>query len=533
MRLCLAKAGIAENPRPPYGAIAPLSRRTGSFIGGAVTSTRPLPREFGPGQPGLIIGAVIVLVAARLAGAALIPLGPDETYYLLWSHFPAASYYDHPPMVAWWIAASTVLFGDSPFGVRAISTLSTIPSTVAVYLTGRVLFDRTTGERAALWINAMLLIGVGSILATPDAPAVMFWALAVLALALVMRTGQGVWWPAVGLCAGLGVLSKLTDLFLGLGVVLAAIAVRDLRRWLISPWFWTGGLVALVVVAPMLMWNAGHDWITLTKQFSRIDTGALTFVKPVEFIATQFAVLNPLVAIFVGLGIVVWIRRRPVNANGAMGLLAWTLIPIVAYMVVHSFHEAVQGHWLAPIFPTLAVIAAAAAGTARPERWAGLKALVFPVGAILSAAGLILAANPGGFLPFRLDPGQIIRDWDKVAADAEAMRRDAGAEWIATTYYGVEGEIAYHLRREGVPVIAVVERARYAYAPPPDPSLLGKPVLLVSKDAAGSLARCFVNVVSVGSIERRNGARLLDTFNVYKASGATAAAFDPGCDRAR
>lgn len=204
---------------------------------------------------------------------------------------------------------------------------------------------------------------------------------------------------------------------------------------------------------------------------------------------------------------------------------------MVAYMVVHSFHEAVQGHWLAPIFPTLAVIAAAAAATA-PGRLSGLKALVFPVGAILSVAGLILAANPAGILPFQLDPGQIIRGWDKVAADAEAMRRQTGAAWIATTYYGVEGEIAYHLRRDGVPVIAVVERARYTYALAPDATLLPKPVLIVTKEAPAYFARCFTNVASVGSIERKAGDRVLDTFNVYKASGASAAAFDPGCDRA-
>ena len=45
--------------------------------------------------------AVLILVAIRLLAAALIPLSADETYYLSWSRFPAWSYYDHPPMVAW------------------------------------------------------------------------------------------------------------------------------------------------------------------------------------------------------------------------------------------------------------------------------------------------------------------------------------------------------------------------------------------------------------------------------------------------
>ena len=58
------------------------------------------------------------MVAARLVAAAFIPLSPDETYYFDWSRFPSWSYYDHPPMGAWWIALGTWVFGANPFGIR-------------------------------------------------------------------------------------------------------------------------------------------------------------------------------------------------------------------------------------------------------------------------------------------------------------------------------------------------------------------------------------------------------------------------------
>jgi 4-amino-4-deoxy-L-arabinose transferase-like glycosyltransferase len=430
-------------------------------------------------------------------------------------------------MVAWWIAAGTAIFGDSPLGIRAITVLSMIPTSVAVYLTGRALFDTATAARAILWLNVTLLIGVGGFIATPDAPSVMFWALATWALAEIVRTKDGRWWLILGLFAGLGVISKLTDLFLGLGVLAALLFTRDLRRWLTSPWLWGGAIVALSVATPMLLWNANHDWVTLTKQFGRIGSGEFQPVKFPEFIATQFGLLNPLVAIFLGLAAAAWISRDRKYPTGGIGLLLWTALPLVAYMAAHSFHQQVQGNWLAPVYPTLALGAAAAANGA-PETWAGLRRLTFPVGAALVIIGLVLAANPGALLPPNLDAGQSLRGWDKVAADANALRQANGAEWIASTNYSQSAELAYHLRNT-MPVEQINDRVRYSYATP-DASLLSKPALIVAKGNADFLARCFASLTEVGTIERRVGDKVWDTFTAYRAEGAAAGAFDPGCD---
>ena len=126
-------------------------------------------------------------------------LDPDETYYFLWSRFPALSYYDHPGMVAWWMAAGTAIFGDGPFGIRVVSVPSMIPTSLAVYATGLVLFDRRIALRGVLWTNATLLFVIAGMFATPDAPSVLFWSLAALGLALLGRSGDGRWWLLAGL----------------------------------------------------------------------------------------------------------------------------------------------------------------------------------------------------------------------------------------------------------------------------------------------------------------------------------------------
>ena len=57
-----------------------------------------------------------LLTGLRLAVVGLTPLSPDEAYYWVWARAPAASYLDHPPMVAWFIALGTAIAGDGVLG---------------------------------------------------------------------------------------------------------------------------------------------------------------------------------------------------------------------------------------------------------------------------------------------------------------------------------------------------------------------------------------------------------------------------------
>src|ERR1700722_7195334 len=74
--------------------------------------------------PRSLIVFLIAVTLARLAAAAFIPLSEDEAYYRLWATSLQLGYYDHPPMIAWWIRAGMTLAGDNPLGVRLLPALS-------------------------------------------------------------------------------------------------------------------------------------------------------------------------------------------------------------------------------------------------------------------------------------------------------------------------------------------------------------------------------------------------------------------------
>ena len=487
------------------------------------------------GREWLVAAVVIsVLTAFRFWASAKIGLAPDESYYWLWSRSPAAGYLDHPPMVAWWIWASTALFGDSEFGVRALSVVSTSVTSLAVFATARNLgLGEAIAARGAIWFNATILVGVGAILITPDSPSVMFWALAVSALADIRRTGTGWLWLLVGFFAGLGCLSKYTNLFLGVGVLLWLLIDRDARRWFLSPWLWAGGLVAVLVFLPVLLWNADHDWISLAKQFGRVAAEGIRLQYVGEFIASQFGLLNPLIAIFVGLG--AWLgfrsfgRRRSMSEGALVFLLALSL-PLIAYMAVHSTHARVQGNWLAPVYPALVLLGAVAAETASSRFLGGLAKTAAPVGIVVSVLVLMFFVSPLP-TPFgQRTPAERLVGWSDLADDVEALMEKSGAGWIATADYGLTGELAFY--GPGTELVQQVdERQRYLFDKV-DPSVTQSPALLVLPKERSDLRkfrRCFTSLEAVAEIERIGPDGPVAVYGVWLAEGARKDILRRGC----
>jgi 4-amino-4-deoxy-L-arabinose transferase-like glycosyltransferase len=441
---------------------------------------------------------VVVLTALRFWAAAFTGLNPDEAYYWYWSRYLAASYYDHPPMVAYLMRVSTDLLGNAPFGVRFLSMLLIIPISAAAYWTGRLLFGRAVGLRGMLWLNATILVGVGGLIATPDMPSVLFWSVAIAALAMTVRSGRGAWWLVVGLAAGLGVLSKLTDLFLAPGLFLAVIVDRDLRRWLPTPWPWLGVAAALLVLAPMIRWNIGHDWVTFVKQLGRAEPSRFYAQGLPEYLGGLYLLLNPAVAMFAILAIVRYFRHRLIEMEPGLRLLLLTSLPLLAYFAVHALFARVQGNWPGPVYPSLALMAAVAAERAAGAGLVRLRAAVVPVGFVVATLGLVAFANPYGLIPPSWDPAKVMHGWDRFAGDVAERRQQSGARWIAAANYSINAVLVYYLRDAGIPIWDVTEPVRYAFAPPADPNLRAEPALLASdKPFDRTLHSCFAKLTPV------------------------------------
>ena len=87
------------------------------------------------------------MALAQGLAAAHVELTFDEAYYALWARWPQAGYLDHPPLVAWIIAASQALFGGGEFGVRALFWLAGASLPALVVWIGWRLFDDAARRR--------------------------------------------------------------------------------------------------------------------------------------------------------------------------------------------------------------------------------------------------------------------------------------------------------------------------------------------------------------------------------------------------
>jgi 4-amino-4-deoxy-L-arabinose transferase-like glycosyltransferase len=470
---------------------------------------------------------LLVLLLVRLAVASRMPLAFDEAYYWLWSEHLAPGYYDHPPMVAVVIRLGTMIAGDSELGVRLVCVLLAVPATWAVWRAAATLFgDGRLAATAALFFNLTLMVGAGTVVVTPDAPLLVASAFVLFFVAKVAETGDGRWWLAVGVAAGCAMLSKYNALFLGIAIMAWVIAVPAMRRWLTTAWPYLGGVLALALFAPVILWNAEHQWLSFQKQFGRVIVNQWNLRYLGEYVAAQVGLATPPIFMLGTMG--VWAFVRGYGADrGARVLLIALILPAAIYFVWHSLHGRVEGNWTAPVFPAFAVAAAAAAhrvgwkaGAARWAEWS--RRLAAPVA--LGMIGIIYAQAVFGIIPLGgIDPTarQLGTGWRAVGTEVDAFRRAHGARAVLTTGYALTGWLSFYLPSRP-PVVQLNERIRWISAPAPEPELFRGPLLYVCEAGCGGtdLVRDrFESVQEVVRIPRRRRGVEIETYTVYRVQG--------------
>ena len=476
---------------------------------------------------------VLALVGLRLLAAAWTPITFDEAYYWMWSKHLAGGYYDHPPMVAVVIRLGTLIAGDTEFGVRLVSILSALPMSWAVYRATEILFgSRRAAASATILLNVTLMAAVGTLIVTPDAPLLVASSLLLFALAKVLETGQGAWWLAVGAAAGAAVLSKYTALFFGPAILLWLIAIPKLRRWLISPWLYLGGLVAIAMFAPVILWNAEHHWVSFIKQMgrARIEDFRPAFIA--ELIPTQIAFATPLVWILGAMGLYALATRRDraMAARVLINAMYWT---IVAYFIWHSLHARVEANWFAPVYPAFAVAAAVSANlTPWEPRWQRVadfcRRWALPSGVVMFAL-LIVQANTGALSGYRRDATvrSVGVGWRELASEIEAVRARVGATCVLAPDYGTTGWLAFYLPK-GTCVAQQNQRIRWVNMPEPDKALLAGKLLYVHEvwPIDHPLKHMFAHVEKVAEVARKRGPLTIETYALDVLEGAKGDVFD-------
>lgn len=469
----------------------------------------------------LVILTLCFLVL-RLWLASSLGLSEDEAYYRLWSLAPSLSFLDHPPMVAWLISAGRMIAGDNELGVRLLSPLLLAAGGLVQWRTAALLTDRATAQIATWFYLAIPLLNVGGVIITPDLPSVFFYGLVIWSLAELHHSQNANWWLATGVFAGCGLLSKYTNIFAAASILLWLSAAKENRKWFASIQLWIGGLVALVLFAPVVAWNAAHGWASFAKQFGRVGDGhTLGLHYLAEFLAGQLALLSPVIAILSVLGLWRCAKAAAGMHNAKALLIVASIVPLLSYFALHALHGRVQGNWPAPIYPMLALCAAMAvqASRSRAER---LYSIAGCTGFLLSTIIYIHAITP--LISLRKDPTAQMHGWQSFTKSISALAEANAAAWIATSSYATTGQLAFYLRTQ-LPVAQLNEPMRHEHLPLLPKETASKPALYVELERRYSealLARCFEQFDRIATITRSGETERGISYAVYRLQGLKA-----------
>ncbi len=365
------------------------------------------------------LNAVFAVTALRLLWLALgrADLYPDEAQYWWWSTHLAFGYYSKPPVVAWLIALTTAIFGDSETAVRLAAPLLHFAASLTIF----ALAHRLYGARVAAWSAVVYAtlpgVSASAVIMSTDAPLLLCWALALL-LFLRAREEGGRWWVTLGIVAGFGLLSKYAMAYWLVSALLFLLSYRSERRHL--PAFLGATAIALLIYAPNFAWNLAHGLASYRHTADNASFHGLLF-HPGHFLlffGSQFAVFGPL--LFAALLVLTALGAKTFADPRAafLGFFTW---PALVMMFVVSFLSRAEPNWAAPAYVSATVLVVAAL----LQR--GWRSLVIASLALHVAAAIVLleagdaARALRANLPARFDPLHRLHGYKRLGATVADM----------------------------------------------------------------------------------------------------------------
>ncbi len=380
-----------------------------------------------------------LLTLSRLVLAASVGLGDVEAYYWVWAQHLDWSYFDHGPLVAWTIAASTAVFGDGTFGVRALFVAQSaltmgLVGWTAARLSARYRWRAGFVAVAALCSLPMFIIAGAA--ANPDGPLLLatMLCLAALVRAQQKKPSSMTWLTLAALAAGVATCAKLFGAFLLIAAFVVALrAKRRLLAVLLAFLaFWIGA-------APVLWWNVHHDFVTVSYHLIGRHSSAVgpSLANLGKLIGGQLAYAGPITVVALWtVAVSLWRRRRD-DADGDSvdeRLLLWSALPLLtaAYLLILIVPNA-EPHWPAagylPLLLALAPWLLARWPVSRRLRgfsWAAiaLAAITFIAFNAHVASDLGVRLMPASYVP-RYDLANELYGWPTVAAAVRRARERA------------------------------------------------------------------------------------------------------------
>ena len=394
----------------------------------------------------------------------------DELYFLAAGQHLDWAYPDQGVLTPLIARTMNAIGGDS-------LTLLRLPSALAAGLIV-LLTAKTTqelgGSRRAEWIaaasvaSAAIVLFAGHLLSTTTFDLLAWTAITWLAVRAISRSEDRLW-LVVGAVFGIALLNKPLPAFLAAALA-AGILIAGPRSLLRSPYLWGGAVLALILWAPWLLWQAGHNWPQLDVGRELAAGGSVSSEPWWAIVSFQLLLASPPLAPVWIAGLVSLFRDTELRE---FRFLAWSwLILACLFMLTGG-----KPYYLAGLLPVLI-----AAGSLQVDAWLHssrehIRRGVLAVALLASAAVSAVVALPilpiedvDPVLAFNKDVGETI-GWPSFTETVARVYREApgaGAAIILTGNYGEAGAIERFGPAHGLPKPFSGHNAYWEWGPPQD-----------------------------------------------------------------
>lgn len=245
----------------------------------------------------------VLALVLKLVFSSMVPFLPDEAYYWVWSYHLDWSYFDHPPMISWFLWISRHIIPD-PFFIRWPGI---VLSHFIFYIWLKIFLHLKPSHESAVFEKRSFLflsvffvhpfIGYGLFVLTPDLMYLLFSSLTILLYLNLLKKYSNLTILMLGLFLGLSFTSKYHAVLLGICLLIHSLIYRrdiiNLKSIFLLVTF------GLIGCAPVLYWNYLNNWSSFIFQMEH------GFTKKVwksswttSYLASQILLISPFIFYF-------------------------------------------------------------------------------------------------------------------------------------------------------------------------------------------------------------------------------------------
>lgn len=276
---------------------------------------------------------ILLWFVLNIVQALVMDVIADESYYGLYGKNLDWGYYDHPPMVALWVAISSFFFKGN-LGIRFMTVLL---QPLTLYIVWKTIdHDNPTAKEVITFFiisASIVMFSAYGVITTPDAPLLLFTALFFYAYKRFLKKED--WTSAFLLMIAMAgmVYSKYQS------VLVIGFTVLSNFKLLGKLKFWIAGLLAVALLVPHVMWQVNNDFPSM--QYHLVSRSSSFKIKYLlEYIPNELCVFNPLTLAAVFLLLV---KNKPMDIF--YKTLYWQIMGFLAFFGLMTFRGHVEPHW--------------------------------------------------------------------------------------------------------------------------------------------------------------------------------------------